>query len=135
VQSAVEALPPELNGIANQVHVNLPWGSLLRAVAGGDETVLRNLRHLCAPEALLVVVIGIDIERDRAELNRLKLPPLDLNYLHLELPALYASAGFEMIRTETLTASSLSELKTTWARRLKSGHDRSFICIVARSSA
>src|ERR1043166_1451856 len=36
IQSAIEDLPEELNGVANEVHVHFPWGSLLRAVATGD---------------------------------------------------------------------------------------------------
>ena len=47
VQASVEDLPAELDAIAAEVFVQFPWGSLLRGVAGGDETVLGNLRRLC----------------------------------------------------------------------------------------
>jgi 16S rRNA (adenine(1408)-N(1))-methyltransferase len=67
VQAAVEDLPPELDGVADEVHVHFPWGSLLRAMATGDPAVLRNLRRICSPGALLEVVIGVDPERDRGE--------------------------------------------------------------------
>jgi len=133
VQSAIETLPSELEGIANEVHVNFPWGSLLRAVAGGNEVNLRSLGHICAPHALLTVVIGLDVERDHSELDRLGLPSLDPNYVRLELPTRYLRAGFEIMKIETLTGADVSELKTTWARRLRSGHNRSFIRIVARA--
>ena len=133
VLSAVETLPSELDGVANEIHVNFPWGSLLRAVAGGDEIGLRNLRQMCATDALLTVVIGLDVERDHSELDRLALPALDVDYLSLELPGKYLGAGFEMVKSETLTGTRLLELKTTWARRSKAGHHRSFIRIVARA--
>ena len=48
VQSAAEDLPSELKGIASEVYVNFPWGSLLRAVAGGNRTALINLRRICS---------------------------------------------------------------------------------------
>ena len=51
VQAAVESLPQELDGVADEVHVHFPWGSLLRAVAVGDGVVLRNLRRICATDA------------------------------------------------------------------------------------
>src|SRR5688572_11197679 len=51
VQAAVESLPAELDGVADEVHVHFPWGSLLRAVATGDPAALRGLRRLCAPNA------------------------------------------------------------------------------------
>jgi hypothetical protein len=54
----------------------VPWGSLLRSVAVGDEEVLRGLRRIAAPDAWLEVLIGIDEERDAAEARRLQLPAL-----------------------------------------------------------
>ena len=42
VQAAVENLPAELQGIATEVHVQFPWGSLLRGVAAGDEIVMQQ---------------------------------------------------------------------------------------------
>ncbi|HSJ74096.1 MAG TPA: hypothetical protein VK904_07240, partial [Miltoncostaeaceae bacterium] len=38
--------------------VLLPWGSLLRTVAGGDPEGLRRLRALCAPGAELEIVVS-----------------------------------------------------------------------------
>jgi len=49
IQSAVEDLPPELDAVADEVHIHFPWGSLLKAVATGDVGVLENLRRICAP--------------------------------------------------------------------------------------
>src|SRR5262245_63958138 len=51
VQASVEDLPAELDGVADEIHAHFPWGSLLRALALGDEAVLRNLRRACAPGA------------------------------------------------------------------------------------
>src|SRR5215831_11298295 len=76
LQAAVEDLPAELDAVADEVHVHFPWGSLLRIVATGDEDGLRNLRRICAPDGLLEIVIGLDPERDRSEIERLGLAPL-----------------------------------------------------------
>jgi 16S rRNA (adenine(1408)-N(1))-methyltransferase len=132
-QSAVETLPDELEGIANEVYINFPWGSLLRAVAIGDETVLRKLRCICAPNALLWVVVGLDDERDRTEIDRLKLPPLSSDYVNANLVAKYYDAGFEILETVSLSPAALPELRTSWARRLQRGSTRTFIRIVARA--
>ncbi|HKE58707.1 MAG TPA: class I SAM-dependent methyltransferase, partial [Pyrinomonadaceae bacterium] len=71
LQSSVEDLPTELDAVADEIHVHFPWGSLLRAVATADTSVLQNLRRICAPEALLEIVIGLDSERDQTEIERL----------------------------------------------------------------
>src|SRR5687768_15272589 len=69
VQAAVENLPEELHGIANQIHINFPWGSLLRAVTIGDPEILTSFRHIAAQGCRLEIVIGIDAVRDQGELE------------------------------------------------------------------
>jgi 16S rRNA (adenine(1408)-N(1))-methyltransferase len=81
VQSAVETLPAELEGVADEVHVNFPWGSLLRGVVVADHPVLRMLRSLCSNNALLKVVVGFDGERDRGELEAAGVATI-ICYLH-----------------------------------------------------
>ncbi|MGE3465642.1 MAG: methyltransferase domain-containing protein, partial [Pyrinomonadaceae bacterium] len=74
IQASVEDIPRELDGVADEIHIHFPWGSLLRAVATGDEAVLADLRRIAAADCLLEIVIGVDPERDRAELDRLGIP-------------------------------------------------------------
>ena len=122
IQAAVEDLPAELDGVANEVHVHFPWGSLLRAVAVGDLPVLRNLRRICAPDALLEVVIGIDPVRDVSEIERLGITPLTLEFIDQVLVQNYAAARFEIIERGILTSSQ--SIGTSWARRLQFNEQR-----------
>jgi len=124
IQSAVEDLPEELNGVANEIHVHFPWGSLLRAVAVGDVEVLSNLRRVCAEGALLEVVIGIDPVKDKTEIERLGIKPEFIDDVLVEN---YRAAGFEIVETG-LRASSQT-LDTSWAKRLQ----RRVTFIVARA--
>src|SRR5579885_886506 len=48
VRAAVEALPEELTAI-DEVHVLMPWGSLLRALVLPDLAVLRSVAGRCTP--------------------------------------------------------------------------------------
>jgi 16S rRNA (adenine(1408)-N(1))-methyltransferase len=66
LQAAVENLPPELDGVADEIHIHFPWGSLLRAVVSADADVLSHLRRICAPGCLLEIIVGLDPVRDRA---------------------------------------------------------------------
>jgi len=72
IQSTVEELPTELDGVANEVHIHFPWGSLLAAVMTGKQDVLANVRRICTVGALLEIVLGLDPVRDAAELERLE---------------------------------------------------------------
>ena len=124
IQSAIEDLPEELDGVANEVHVHFPWGSLLRAVASGDAGVMRNLRRICADGALLEVVIGLDPVRDQTEIERLQIKSQFIDEVLVEN---YRAAGFEIIETG-LRVSSQS-LDTSWAKRLQ----RQVSFIIARA--
>lgn len=32
VEAAIESLPDEFEGVADEIHINFPWGSLLRGL-------------------------------------------------------------------------------------------------------
>lgn len=134
IQAAVEDLPPELDEIADEVHVHFPWGSLLRAVATGDEKILAGLRKLCSRGCLLEVVIGLDTERDRSEVERLGLKPLTTEYLEDELIPRYQAAGFEVLESGALDQSGWRKINTSWARRLGGNVRRKAVYIIARAT-
>ncbi len=133
IQAAVEALPPELDGVADEVHVHFPWGSLLGAVATGDETILRNLRRICAPGAWLEVVVALDPERDRAEIERLGLSPLSPEFLETVLIPRYRAAGFEVVECGSPPPAEWPRLHTAWAQRLRGNAGRQLSYLIARA--
>jgi 16S rRNA (adenine(1408)-N(1))-methyltransferase len=133
VQAAVEDLPSEQDGVADEVHIHFPWGSLLRAAATGDRLVLQNLRRICSPGALLEVIFGLDPDRDRTEIIRLGLESLSVAYIDSTLTAKYREAGFEVLERGELPSSAWPQLQTSWAKRLQGNSGRSVFCLVARA--
>ena len=131
VQAAIENLPNELHGIATEVQVQYPWGSLLRGVAGGDDLVMRNLRSLCSLNARLQVTFGLHPERDRCEWQRLGLPEISIDYIKKELAVSYRQAGFRIGKTEAVFSSDLPQSHSSWAKRLHRSDSRLFFRIVA----
>jgi 16S rRNA (adenine(1408)-N(1))-methyltransferase len=133
IQAAVEDLPSELDGVADEIHVHFPWGSLLRAVANGNSGVLTNLRRICAEGALLEVVMGLDPARDQTEIERLGLKPLTLEFIDQELAPAYAAVGFEVIERGVIKASEWPEFNTSWAKRLQGNEQRVITYLIARA--
>ena len=133
VQAAIENLPAEFTEVADEIHIHFPWGSLLRAVALGEKDVLGNLRRICAPHCLLEIVIGLDPERDRTEIERLGLPALSNEYLETVLPERYHAAGFDLLETGMLSQGDWSHLETSWARKLSGNADRKVVYLIARA--
>lgn len=133
VQAAVEDLPEELDAVADEIHIHFPWGSLLRAVAAGDEHVVRSLSRIAAPGCMLEIVIGIDPKRDKIEIERLDIPELTPIYLHSYLIPKYIAAGFEFVETGILEKSQWSSLDTSWAKRLGTNSQRKVIFLIFRT--
>lgn len=124
VQAAVEDLPDEFDGIASEIYINFPWGSLLRAVAVGDEAILESLRRISASRGRLQITVGVDPERDRAEFQRLCMPRFDEQYVRNTLLPRYASAGFICEDLRKLHSGEWSKLETSWARKLGGNETR-----------
>jgi len=135
VHAPVEDLPTELDHVADEIHIHFPWGSLLRAVAFGDERVLSGLRRIAAPGASLEILIGVDHQRDEAEVRRLRLPPLTEEYVRSSLVPRYTRAGFEVRESGILLRSRWPPVETTWARRLSQSDRRRMAFLVAEASA
>ena len=133
IQSAVEDLPDELDGVADEVHIHFPWGSLLQAVASGNVGVLTNVRRICVPDALLEIVIGLDASRDQAEINRLGLQSFTIELIETELVERYKTAGFAIEERGSLAAGDWPEFKTSWAKRLKGNDARPIVYLIARA--
>ena len=123
-QAAVEDLPEELAGVANEIHINFPWGSLLRAVAVGDAGVLESLRCIARPSAALEILLGVDHERDRAELYRLRVPEIDATFIESVLVPNYQAAGFSLNEFRELASTEWVKVETSWAKRLSGNESR-----------
>lgn len=134
VQAAIEDLPEELEGSADEIHIHFPWGSLLKAVSTADGKVLSSLRRISAPDCLLEIVIGIDPIRDKAEIERLDIPELTPIFLHSYLIPKYKAAGFELLEYGTLSSDEWGQLETSWARRLQGRSERKVFHLRFRST-
>src|SRR5262249_15404170 len=133
IQAAVEDLPPELDHAADEIHIHFPWGSLLRAVATAELSVLRGLRRILVDSGLLEVVIGLDAERDRREIERLQLPELSLDHINSVLVPGYAAGGFQIKEQGILPAREWPHLQSSWARRLRGNEQRQVVYFIAEA--
>ena len=134
IQAAIENLPYELDGVASEVHIHFPWGSLLQAVALGTEHPLRNLRRICAPGCGLKIIIGLDPQRDRSEIMRLGLKSLSTDFLDRELALRYQASGFAIVERGVIAQTEWPGFQTSWAKRLQGNQDRVLVYINARAA-
>jgi len=109
IVAAVESLPRELAGVADEVTVVLPWGSLLSGILTGERGVLGPIAALLRPGGRLAILLSV-IERDGH-------PPIEPD----RLDRAFATVGLQARARAPATAVELRALGSTWAKRLGAG--------------
>jgi len=118
VMASIEQPPVELEGRANLIFVNLPWGSLMRGIIEADETVLGKLSRLAADGAQMRIILNTRVFDDPVPLDVLGLPEVTAEYAQTVLAPAYQRHGLQVTGARFLTPEELLDLGTTWAKRL-----------------
>jgi 16S rRNA (adenine(1408)-N(1))-methyltransferase len=119
VVASAERLPPELEGTADAVRIQFPWGSLLDGVLRGDDAVAGNIARIMKPRAELVVLVSV-VERDGVA----GIARLDEGSARDVGRRLAAAGGLTLMRTRPVTPADVAESRSTWAKRLGVGRNR-----------
>ncbi len=118
VWAAVEDLPAELTGIT-EVHVLMPWGSLLRALVTPDEGVLRSVADRCVADAAFLITVNLHAWRPPVpEVGGTAEPGPESALDQLAEP--YARAGWHLESAWHLSDAEITQLGTSWTKRLGS---------------
>ena len=112
-----------LGAIADRISVFLPWGELLRTVAGASPESLRHLAQLGLLNATVDVVFSYE-QHDSGSIFLPGLESLTEPHLRERFPAQYAEAGLRIVEADRITHRALANLGTTWSRRLAFGRPR-----------
>jgi 16S rRNA (adenine(1408)-N(1))-methyltransferase len=116
VVASVECLPRELGGVADEVRIHFPWGSLLRGLVDVDGAVVAQIAGLCAPGASVTALVSIT-ERDRRLGAVLPADPRTLE------PG-FAAFGLALTEARKATLEEIRASHSTWAKRLGAGSRR-----------
>jgi 16S rRNA (adenine(1408)-N(1))-methyltransferase len=118
VVAAAERPPQELVGVADELTIHFPWGSLLRGALALDESAAGGIAALIKPRGRLTILVS------HTERDGLGLAPLD------EPGAADALAGrwdVHGLRLEAICPATDADVRATcssWARRLGVGRAR-----------
>ncbi len=115
VVAAAETPPPELIGLADEVRILFPWGSLLRGVLGVDERVARGIASLARSGGRVSAIVSVTT-RDGLD-GIASLEPYELG----GIAEAARRAGLRMTGTRQLDAEDVWATRSTWGRRLLSG--------------
>jgi 16S rRNA (adenine(1408)-N(1))-methyltransferase len=118
VVAAAEALPTELDGVADLVTVHFPWGSLLRGLLGADAATMTGLTRVLRPGATLQMLLS-STDRDRSA----GVAPIQAATL-AALAESYASWGLAVTQLRPATAADVAAAHSSWGKRLDAGTRR-----------
>ena len=122
---SVERIPNELAGLASEVTVRFPWGSLLRGLIAADDRVLTPLAKLLKPAGELRLLLSATPRDGYSGLT-----PDDLS----ALAGSYAEHGLELAEARVATRVDLATSRSSWAKRLGRGRPVVFARYSRRSS-
>lgn len=132
VISSIEALTEDLNGIANIVYVNFPWGTLLEGVVKGDEIMMRKIARLGKIGAKLQFSFSYSSIHEPEEIRRRGLPLLSLNYMEIALRKAYARAGIAIESIAEKDGADFKNFGTYWSKILFLGKSRNIYTLDCR---
>jgi 16S rRNA (adenine(1408)-N(1))-methyltransferase len=121
VAAGVEMLPHELVGLADLVTVRFPWGSLLRGALGLDASSAAAVARLVAPAGALEMTVSVQ-DRDAVGLGRPAGPFGDRDIERIRRA--YTRLELELCDVRPLGLEDLTDLHSSWARRLRFDRDR-----------
>lgn len=132
VVGSIEKLPSELIGIADEIWVIFPWGSLLEAFAKPVRSSLENLEKLLKKNGVVQVIFGYDELLEPSETKRLNLPMIDLGYIKKVLIPEYEKLGFKVIECGEFDRMT-QKVETSWYKRLNQSNRTWYFLEISRS--
>jgi 16S rRNA (adenine(1408)-N(1))-methyltransferase len=105
----VERLPAQLAGIADEVTVHFPWGSLLGGLLTAEAAVLAPIASLLKPGAELRVLVSATPRDGYVEVT-----PATL----LAASNGYRDHGLELVEAREATMADTAASRSSWAKRL-----------------
>jgi 16S rRNA (adenine(1408)-N(1))-methyltransferase len=129
VVAAVEALPAELDGVADLVTVHFPWGSLLRGLLGADPAIMAGLTRVLRPGASLQLLLSSTVRDRGAGVAPIQAVTLDA------LAGSYAAWGLAVTQVRPATPADVAAAHSTWGKRLGAAIYRPAWLLRARSAS
>ena len=121
---SIEHLDTDLNWLADELYINLPWGSLLSLLMSGDDTAYARISGLIKKGSTLNIMLGYSKESEPGETQRLGLEEINEQVIRDKIISGFEKAGLKNTKLKLLETANLKEFKTSWAKKLAFGRPR-----------
>ena len=134
VITSIENLGDDLNGVADKVYINFPWGSLLEAIVKDIPELLGKIAQLGKKEAEFNFTFAYSSIHEPNEIEKRNLPLLTDDYLMTKLTDIYKYAGLIIQTCTNLKPHEINRFGTLWAKKLFLGKSRDVYNIISKKS-
>jgi 16S rRNA (adenine(1408)-N(1))-methyltransferase len=118
VVASIEQVPPELSGVADEIYVTLPWGSLMRGIILGEDAIMAAIASMARNGAELRIVLNTRIFDDPVPIEVRDLPEVTPDYVRDVLAEAYARHRIALREARWMYADEVAAIGTTWGKRL-----------------
>lgn len=122
-------LPNALNFTADEIFINLPWGSLRDGVIKGETDFLNNIKRVSKLNTRLNIYISYSELYEKSEIEGRHLPELTIDYIKNCLKWKYWVHGINILEVIILNNEALKKLDTKWSKKLGYGKKRNIFLI------
>lgn len=131
IVDSIQMLTSDLYNTADELFINLPWGTLLEQIVNPTKESILTIYNLLKEEGTLQIVLGYQDQLEPGETERLNLP--ELNYELIKdviYPAFTAYTDFELVDYNKIDKDELKQINSSWAKKLMHGSDRPLYKII-----
>jgi 16S rRNA (adenine(1408)-N(1))-methyltransferase len=112
VVASAETPPAELAGLADEIRILFPWGSLLRGVLGHDPRVVRGITSLARPGAIVSAILSVTATDAIGGISSLDDAAID------EVAQATRQSGLRLTEACPVDREKVRATRSTWGRRL-----------------
>ncbi|MGA2259900.1 MAG: class I SAM-dependent methyltransferase [Acidobacteriota bacterium] len=129
LEAPIENLPAELEGVADHITVNYPWGSLLAALVVPHVSLVREIARLGKRGATLTILFNNSVFQDEEYMTRLSLPATNEQTMKQRVAPQLKQLGIEIASCSVFEGHPPQW--TSWGRRLVAGSSRKTMAVSA----
>ncbi|MFZ2664220.1 MAG: class I SAM-dependent methyltransferase [Patescibacteria group bacterium] len=124
IVGSIENFPINDDEIIDEIHITLPWGTLLESIAKPTKNTISKLSKLLKKDGKLEIIFGYTPEFEPSETKRLDLPVIGDGLIQDTIIPLFESCKLTLSICKELSKKELKEIETTWAKKLHFGKNR-----------
>lgn len=121
---SIENVPHELKGVADELVIILPWGSLLQEIVVPKVETIEKVVELLQPNGEIIIILGYSLDSEPSETERLNLPEIDKKYIEKNMLPVFEQAQLKLHSLQETQKNELKKIGTTWGNKLSFGTDR-----------